>query len=275
MTTTNRPTIVGVFTNRDQANQAIDELHQLGFTDNNIGYAVRDGEMTDSTIGSAEAQHTGRNAAAGAIGGGVVGGLIGAAASLLIPGFGPVVAGGILVATLGGAAIGAAAGGLIGALTEMGVPEEEAQYYQGEFEAGRVIVTVDTTGVGRQQEALDVLRRNGAYDANTRGTITDTQAGTYTSTGSETYAQSGMATAPTSYARSDVANTNNAGTYTQPDSYANGDTNRNYVQSDTSTEDEYARRGVPAPNPQYNEMRSRERMDPTMQNDYDPNAPQS
>lgn len=98
--------------------------------------------------------------------GSVLGGVIGAAAALLIPGFGPAIAGGILAATFGGMAIGAAAGGIIGALTKVGVPEEEAHYYQSEFEAGQTIVTVRSGN--RQQEAVGILRQYGAYDATTR-----------------------------------------------------------------------------------------------------------
>jgi uncharacterized protein (TIGR02271 family) len=167
-----RQVVVGVFDDRSRAEQAIQELRDIGFTDDQIGFAVRRGE------GQAGAGYTGTEAPAGETGaggaakgvitGGVLGGILGAGAALLIPGFGPVIAGGILAATLGGAAIGAAAGGLLGALTDMGVPEEEARYYQSEFEAGRIVVTVKTTNMNEQQQAMAILRRNGAYDATTR-----------------------------------------------------------------------------------------------------------
>ncbi|GAC1358119.1 MAG: hypothetical protein PVS3B1_23380 [Ktedonobacteraceae bacterium] len=180
MTTNARATVVGVFTTRANAENAINDLHSRGFTDQQIGFIVRDNKEAGRTGTTAGSEFTtGEGVAVGAASGGVVGGLLGAAASLLIPGFGPAIAGGILAATLGGVAIGAATGGIIGALTNAGVPEEEARYYQGEFEAGRVLVTVDAPG--RQQEAIDVLRRNGAYDANTR-------PGTYDATGTTTTA---------------------------------------------------------------------------------------
>jgi len=102
----------------------------------------------------------------GAIAGAGIGGLIAAAASLLIPGFGPVVAGGILATVLGGAAVGAAAGGILGALMGLGVPEEEARFYEGEFNEGRILVTVKAGD--RYSEARDVLLRNGAYDIEDR-----------------------------------------------------------------------------------------------------------
>ena len=99
---------------------------------------------------------------ADAVSGAVLGGFLGAAAAFLIPGIGPVVAGGILVTALAGAAIGATAGGVIGAFVSMGLPEHDARHYAREFEAGRTIVTVKTDG--RQQEAFDILRRDKARE---------------------------------------------------------------------------------------------------------------
>ena len=171
MATIERSTVVGVFTDRIQAEQAINELRRARFSDDQIGFILRGNQTEQSTAQDETGSETGAGAAAGAVSGGVVGGILGAAAALLIPGFGPAIAGGILAATLGGAAIGAAAGGIIGALTGLGVPEEEARYYQGEFEAGRTIVTVKAAN--RYQEALDILRNNGAYDATTRPRLSD------------------------------------------------------------------------------------------------------
>ena len=171
MTPGDNRVVVGVFQDRTTAERAVQQLKNAGFRDDQIGFVARDqgaGQGTTATGETAETGTTGERAAAGAVGGGILGGIIGAAAALLIPGIGPVVAGGILATTLAGAAVGAAAGGLLGALTKMGVPEEEARYYESEFQAGRTIVTVQPDG--RQQEALDILRRNGAYDATTRPT---------------------------------------------------------------------------------------------------------
>ena len=151
--------VVGVFREPAQARRAVDELRQAGYTEDEVGYLTR-----ASTTGPTE--DTGTFIANSAVEGGLVGGLLGAAAALLIPGFGPAIAGGILAAALGGAAVGAAAGGILATLTSIGIPEEEAHFYQKELEAGRTIVTVKApTG---QAEALEILRRNGAYDATTR-----------------------------------------------------------------------------------------------------------
>ncbi len=170
--TMERTTVVGVFRDRDAAEQAIDELHRLGFTDGEIGFAVRGADRVGGTTTTATEQprDTGSSALGGAIAGAGVGGIIAAAAALLIPGFGPVVAGGILATILGGAAVGAAAGGILGALISLGVPEEEAHYYEREFNEGRIIVTVKAGN--RYSQARDVLRRFGAYDMEQQGGMT-------------------------------------------------------------------------------------------------------
>jgi len=160
-----RSTVVGVFRDRDAAERAIDTLRHNGFRDDDIGFVMRDheGNEGDTERGS----HAGEGAVSGILAGAGIGGIIAAAASLLIPGFGPVIAGGILATVLGGAAIGAAAGGILGALVGMGVPEEEARYYEGEFNEGRILVTVKAGD--RYQAARDILRREGAYDVEDRG----------------------------------------------------------------------------------------------------------
>lgn len=95
--------------------------------------------------------------------GGLVGGVAGAgAAALFIPGLGLAIAGGILAATLGGAALGGIAGGFLGAFTRIGVPEPMAHHYEQEIKAGKMVVTVKAAE--RQQEALSLLRQYGAHD---------------------------------------------------------------------------------------------------------------
>src|SRR5437764_1089590 len=180
MTMTDRSTVVGVFELRSEADAAIYELQRAGFRDEQIGFIVRNEDTgADTTVEDGNTTEATPGAAVGAVSGGIIGGVIGAAAALLIPGIGSAIAGGILVTVLGGAAIGAAAGGIVGALVGMGVPEEEAHYYAGEFHSGRTLVTVRADG--RQQEAINILHHNGGYDAGTRlGEAQQAQAPTYT-----------------------------------------------------------------------------------------------
>ena len=150
---------VGVFDDFEQAKHAIDDLKRAGYNENEIGFLARASATgaDDDTMSSA---------ATGAVEGGVIGGVLGAAAALLIPGFGPAIAGGILLATFGAAGVGALAGSLIGAFVNIGVPEEEAHHYQRELEKGRTIVTVKATD--GHDDVLAILRNNGAKDAKIR-----------------------------------------------------------------------------------------------------------
>ena len=150
---------VGVFHDAEQARHAIDELKRAGYSENEIGFLARASatESEDDTM---------KNATTGAVEGGVIGGVLGAAAALLIPGFGPAIAGGILLATFGAAGIGALAGTLIGTLVSIGVPEEEAHHYQRELEKGHTIVTVKATS--GYDDVLAIMRNNGAKDAKIR-----------------------------------------------------------------------------------------------------------
>jgi uncharacterized protein (TIGR02271 family) len=165
--TTNRTAVVGVFDDKTEADRAVQALHAAGFKDDQIGYIRRNSDAVEGTTPIGEEHHTGSGIGTGAL----IGGLVGAAAALLIPGVGPVLAGGVLASTFGatvaggavvGALGGAVAGGLIGALTDLGVPEDEARYADEQFQAGRTIVTVNAPG--RAGEATEILRRYGAHD---------------------------------------------------------------------------------------------------------------
>jgi uncharacterized membrane protein len=82
--------------------------------------------------------------------------------ALVLPGIGPFMGAGVLVAMLGGAAIGAGVGAIAGALIRMGIPEHEARYNEDEVRKGRTLVTV---GGGRNQDADRIMHNYGGYDA--------------------------------------------------------------------------------------------------------------
>src|SRR5512147_848394 len=172
-TTQQCSTVVGVFEDRSHADAAISELRQAGFRKDQIGVASRHAEAGKAaeTTTTGEGSHIGIGAITGALAGAGLGGLVGLGIiSGVIPALGLVIAGGTLAAILANVAGGAAIGGLLGALTGAGIPEEEAHYYQGEFEAGRTLVTV--TADGRYDEAVTILRRHGAYDMHTAASRT-------------------------------------------------------------------------------------------------------
>src|SRR5688500_16133319 len=126
-----RSTYVGLFDDRTDAEKAAEQLRRKGLSDQDFGYAWRDERGKTQKIGDTQA---GEYGVKGAVTGGAVGGAAGAAmAAGLIPGVGPVLAGGILASAITGAAAGAAAGGIGGALIGMGIPDEEAKFYEEEF----------------------------------------------------------------------------------------------------------------------------------------------
>jgi hypothetical protein len=159
MTAALSPTVVGVFHDRKQAEEAAAELARAGFRDDQVGLAAR-GASAPETQGPPEESKAAEGGVAGALTGGVLGGALGAVAAGLIPGVGPLLAVGTLAAIGGGAAAGAVAGGAVGALVGMGIPEEEARAYEAELAEGRTLLTVRAEG--RRDEAVRILRAHGA-----------------------------------------------------------------------------------------------------------------
>lgn len=153
--------VVALFEQRTQAENAIRALKSAAFSNEQIGVATQD--RVKSVLASdetADGERLADDATAGALTGGIIGGLVGLLSSLLIPGVGPLVVGGILASSVTAAGLGAAAGGTVGALLGMGVSEEEARYFDAGLRAGRTLVTVSSTD--RLSEALEILRRHSA-----------------------------------------------------------------------------------------------------------------
>jgi len=188
-----RDTVVAVFEDRDDAQDAINALRDAGFRADDISILARDrdtaGQLADDT-GTEMATGAATGALAGGLLGGVAGWLVGIGA-LAIPGVGPIIAAGPLAAALGGAAIGAAGGGIVGALTGMGIPEDEAKYYDEEFRRGGIVITAQARG--RYDEARRILHEHGGRDSARRRP--PTRAGTRRRPGSAPRTSSGMARA--------------------------------------------------------------------------------
>lgn len=168
MTAQVEPAVVGVFMDRLAAENAVDALEQAGFGHHQIGYVIRgDDAVAGGTITDASGTKDGKGMAAGAIGGGVIGGVMAAGLSLLVPGVGPVLAGGILATVFGGVLAGTAVGGILGAFRGLGVSEHEAHFYQSHFHEGRAIVAIKAGS--RAGEAADILVRYGGSHIHNEG----------------------------------------------------------------------------------------------------------
>ena len=170
----NTSVVLGIFSTRDQASLAIDDLEQAGFDAKDISIILKDkdkGEIVETTD---EAGSVAEGTVSGAVGGGVLGGLAGlliGVGAIAIPGIGAVLIGGPLAAALGltgvaattvsGAVTGALAGGLVGALVGWGVPEEEAKLYEERIMEGGVLVAVPITH-DNENKVREILEENEA-----------------------------------------------------------------------------------------------------------------
>jgi len=149
------PVLVGVFQDAAKAQEAVRALRTAGYDDAHIGVASRHHEGSDKGAKVA----TGAAVGAGTVGGAAALWSLGISFGVL-PVIGPILAAGPLAAALISAAGGAAAGGVAGALTGLGLSDDDARYYEGEFKAGRTIVTVHTEH--RAAEAWRILEGYGA-----------------------------------------------------------------------------------------------------------------
>jgi len=169
--------LVGVFDDRHEAELAVDELEQAGVKHDQVGFAIRGSDaVRGGMITDAEGTKDGTGAVTGMVAGGITGGILAAAAALLVPGVGPVLAAGVFWTAMGGVAAGAATGGILGAMAGLGVSEDEARYYELQFQSGKAIVMVRPNG--RANQATEILRRHGSYDITTRRNLpADASAG--------------------------------------------------------------------------------------------------
>jgi hypothetical protein len=158
--------VFGIAQTESQALRIVDQLKAAGFSANDISVLFPD---KSGTRDFAHEQHTKapEGAAAGAGTGGILGGALGWLAgigTLAIPGLGPFIAAGPIMAALSGAAAGAAVGGLTGALVGMGIPEYEAKRYEGKVKEGNILISVHAEDSDERARAKEIFERSGAED---------------------------------------------------------------------------------------------------------------
>jgi hypothetical protein len=163
--------VFGIAKTEAQAIMIADRLRTAGFTENDISVLFPDKQGTRDF---AHEQHTKapEGAAVGAGSGAVLGGALGwmvGIGALSIPGLGPFIAAGPIMAALAGAAGGAAAGGLTGALIGMGIPEYEAKRYESKIKDGNILISVHTDGSEERDRAKEIFTNSGAEDISYTG----------------------------------------------------------------------------------------------------------
>lgn len=163
--------VVCILDNRPLAEDVVAQLRTAGFTNDRISVLLPDKRGTKDF---AHEQNTKapEGATAGASAGGILGGALGwlvGIGTVAIPGVGPFIAAGPILAALSGTAVGATVGGITGALIGMGIPELEAKQYQGKITGSNILLSVHTDDSEERELAKDIFQKAGAKDIRTIG----------------------------------------------------------------------------------------------------------
>lgn len=166
-----RISVFGIYKSRTEAELAVDRLVTSGFSHNDISVLLPDAKSSKE-FAHEKSTKAPEGTTAGVATGGVVGGALGLLAgigALAIPGVGPLIAAGPIMAALAGVGVGGTVGGLIGALVGMGIPEYEAKRYEGRVKDGGVLLSVHCDTSEEVTHAESLLKSTGAEDISATG----------------------------------------------------------------------------------------------------------
>jgi Heat induced stress protein YflT domain len=163
--------VYGIYRDRTTAENGVDRLVASGFRSEDISVLLQDNVGTKD-FAHEKATKAPEGTTTGAVTGGVIGGTLGLLAgigALAIPGVGPLIAAGPIMATLAGIGSGGVVGGIVGALVGMGIPEYEAKRYEGRIKEGGILLSVHCDNGDWVGKAKDVLKQTGAEDISSSG----------------------------------------------------------------------------------------------------------
>ena len=170
--------VFGIYSTYESVERAVDALRAAGFRTTDISVLFPENVGTKDFAhekGTKAPEGAATGASTGAVVGGTLGWLTGIGA-LAIPGLGPFIAAGPIMAALAGAGVGGAVGGVTGALIGMGIPEYEAKRYEGRVAKGGILLSVHSDSSDWTKRAKEVLEDTGAEDISSTGeTKGDTQ----------------------------------------------------------------------------------------------------
>ena len=163
--------VYGIFGNRSQVERAVDRFIAAGFRSEDLSV------LMPENVGTKEFAHEKNTKApegttTGATAGGIVGGTLGllvGIGALAIPGLGPFIAAGPIMAALAGVGAGGVVGGLVGALVGMGIPEYEAKRYEGLVKNGGILMSVHCDNSDWKDRAKQLMKDTGAEDISSTG----------------------------------------------------------------------------------------------------------
>src|ERR1700752_4667175 len=171
MTMAKKTAVFGIYSSLPSADNATDTLVRSGFPAADISALLPD-NLGTKEIGTQKATKAPEGAATGAGSGAVLGGALGLLAgigAIAIPGVGPFIAAGPIMAPLAGMGVGGAVGGVTGALIGLGIPEYEAKRYEGRIQKGGILLSVHCDTSEEIKRAKEVMKNTGAEDISSTG----------------------------------------------------------------------------------------------------------
>ncbi|HXM97802.1 MAG TPA: DUF3341 domain-containing protein [Candidatus Dormibacteraeota bacterium] len=171
MSDNKKTSVFGIYTNRDTVERAADTIVKSGFSASDISVLLPE-NLGSKQIGTEKATKAPEGAATGAGSGAILGGTLGLLAgigALAIPGLGPFIAAGPIMAALAGAGVGGTVGGITGALIGLGIPEYEAKRYEGRVSKGGILLSVHCNTSEQVSRAKEILKNTGAEDISSTG----------------------------------------------------------------------------------------------------------
>jgi len=163
--------VFGIYRTVGQAEETVNRLVAAGFSHDDISVLLPDNDSTKEFAHKKDTKAP-EGTTTGVTAGGAIGGALGLLAgigALAIPGVGPFIAAGPIMATLAGVGVGGAVGGLIGALVGMGIPEYEAKRYEGRIKEGGILLSAHCDTSEEITRAKDILKETGAEDIASSG----------------------------------------------------------------------------------------------------------
>ncbi len=158
--------VLGIYRDQPSVRNAVDTLRQEGFRNTDISALFPENAGTKDFAHEKNTKAP-EGATAGATSGALIGGGLGwlvGIGAIAIPGLGPFIAAGPIVAALAGAGAGGAVGGLTGALIGLGIPEYEAKRYEGRIREGSILLSVHCDDSSWTKRAKEILQQTGAND---------------------------------------------------------------------------------------------------------------
>lgn len=158
--------VFGLYASRSQAESAVNLFQNAGYRPTDISMLAPE-NIGNKDLAIQKNSKGPEGATTGAVSGAVVGGAMGWLAgigALSIPGLGPFIAAGPIMAALAGAGAGGAVGGIGGALVGLGIPEYEAKRYEGKVKQGGILISVHTEASEEVQAAEQIFKEEGALD---------------------------------------------------------------------------------------------------------------